>query len=110
MRTFPQAGYSVAKAPAQIGLEFDEPVTVQSLSLDGESRGRIATSRPSRSADRTTITVSADRPLPDGTYTVRWRITAADGDVVDGTFGFGVGVPTTAADASSAETAGKATT
>ena len=110
VRTFPQAGYSVAEGPAQIGLKFDERVTAQSLTLDGKSRGRIATSQPSQSADGMTVTVSANRPLPDGTYTVRWRITAADGDVVDGTFGFGVGVPTDFTDAGSAATAAAATT
>ena len=31
------------------------------------------------------------RPLPPGSYTVRWRVTGTDGDLVEEEFRFGVG-------------------
>lgn len=106
--TMPEAGYSVSEPPAQVGVVFDEPVTVHFLVVEGQARGRIATTDPETSADGATVTVSPTRPLPDGRYTVRWKITAQDGDVVEGAFGFGVGnvAATTAVDPGSTSTEG----
>lgn len=98
VRTLPQAGSGYAEAPTQMGLEFDEPVTVRSLTVSGQARGKIQTSRPSRSPEGTTVTITADEPLQDGIYTVHWEITATDGDVVEGAFGFSVGVRAGSAD------------
>lgn len=92
LETLPQAGFSYAESPVEIGLVFDEPVAVQRLTVRGQARGLIATSDPSRSPDGTKIIVTSDEPLLDGNYTVRWQITAEDGDIVDGAFDFGVGV------------------
>lgn len=92
LETLPQAGYSYSQSPVEIGMVFDQPVAVQRLTVLGQARGRIATSKPLRSPDGTKITVTPDSPLPVGNYTLRWQITAEDGDLVDGTFDFGVGV------------------
>lgn len=89
--TLPEAGYSVTTSPEEIGLVFDERVTVHFLDVEGQARGKIRTSDPELSADGTRVVVRPVDPLPDGAYTVRWQITALDGDIVDGTFGFGVG-------------------
>ena len=106
--TLPQAGYSYSQSPVEIGVVFDQPVAVQRLTVSGQGRGLIATSKPLRSPDGTRITLIPDRPLPAGNYTVRWQITAEDGDLVDGTFDFGVGVPsaTSRSGSSSTDTVG----
>lgn len=92
LETLPKAGFSYAESPVQIGLVFDEAVDVQRLTVRGQARGPIATSSPSLSTDRTTATVTPVEPLPDGNYTALWQVTAKDGDIVDGTFTFGIGV------------------
>jgi len=92
LQTFPQAGYSYSESPVEIGLLFDQPVTIQRLTVLGQARGLLAMSKPLRSPDGTKITVVPPEPLPGGNYTVRWQITAEDGDIIDGTFDFGVGV------------------
>lgn len=101
--TLPEAGYSVTAPPEEIGLVFDERVTLHELTVEGQARGDIQTTDPQLSADGTRVVVRPLAELPDGAYTVHWQITALDGDVVDGTFGFGVG-------AAAAPVAGSSTT
>lgn len=94
LETLPRAGFGYAESPVEIGMVFDQPVTIQALTVLGQARGRVATTKPLLSPDHTKVTVRPGRSLPDGNYTVRWQITAEDGDTVDGTFSFGVGVQT----------------
>lgn len=93
--TLPEAGYSLSQSPEEIGLVFDEPVTVMKFAVEGQARGPIATT-PATAAQEGRVVVRPTMPLPPGRYTVRWQITAQDGDVVDGVFGFGVGVAASA--------------
>lgn len=105
--TLPEAGYSVASPPEEIGLVFDERVTVHELTVEGQARGDISTSDLRVSDDGMRVVVTPSRELPEGRYTVRWQATGSDGHDVDGTFGFGVGdaaVP--AAQASDVQTSG----
>lgn len=46
---------------------------------------------PSWSADGKTLTLTLAKPLPKGTYDVRWQATAADGQAMKGTVTFTVG-------------------
>ncbi|MFG1710971.1 copper resistance protein CopC [Nonomuraea sp. M3C6] len=94
--TLPEAGYSVSESPEEIGLVFDEPVTVNKFVVEGQARGQISTTAVQRTRDGKVL-VRPTAPLPAGRYTVRWQITAQDGDVVDSAFGFGVGVGVAAA-------------
>lgn len=91
--TLPEAGYGVSQTPEEIGLIFDEPVTVVSFVVEGQARGKIATT-PVRPGADGKVVVRPTSPLPIGRYTVRWQITARDGDAVEGVFGFGIGVTT----------------
>lgn len=107
--TLPEAGYSVATPPEEIGLVFDERVTVHELTIEGQARGDIQTSELKVSGDGMRATVQPEAELPEGRYTVRWRATGVDGHDVDGTFGFGVGDAAAPAQASTVETPGLAT-
>ncbi|MBS3180356.1 MULTISPECIES: copper resistance CopC family protein [unclassified Pseudoclavibacter] len=51
--------------------------------------------------DGTTVTSAVDDTLPDGAYTVNWRVVSSDGHPITGTIPFTVGDPT-AADAPAA--------
>ncbi len=94
LRSTPEANAAVDSAPAQVELLFSE-------SLDGsfsratvlDSTGKTVDNGDSRvdPADLTRLTVSLPS-LPDGVYTVSWKVlSAVDGHVTSGAFPFAVG-------------------
>lgn len=85
---------TVVGSPAQVVLRFNEPVetglgAVRVLAADGRPVDTGSLTRPTDSS------VSVDLPddLPDGTYTVAWRVTSADSHPLHGAFVFHVGAP-----------------
>jgi len=109
LTTTPPAGYATTEPPVVVSIRFDEPVTVRQFVLRGQGRGPVGTSQVTKSDGGRTATVRPVTPLPPGRYTVQWQITAQDGDIVDGTFGFGVATSAPAAAGSATQTAGTAT-
>ena len=95
VRSDPPAGGTVEEAPAAVRLVFSEPVQllapedVDVVDEDGEpvssAGGRVA-------ADRRVIEVPLQPGLPDGTYTVFYRVIGADSHVIPSLFPFGIGV------------------
>ena len=95
----PAAGSEV-KAPRNVRLAFSKPVDPASAAVSivmtampgmtnhGEMLIRNFT--PSWSADGTTLTLTLAKPLPTGTYEVRWQSAASDGHVMQGVVGFDV--------------------
>lgn len=95
----PAAQTAVAESPTVITLLFNEPVTVGDRAvvlLDDDGRplptGPVALERDGRF-----VTLQPDQLLEPGTYTVRWRVTGGDGDLVEQEFRFAVGVAVQAA-------------
>jgi copper transport protein len=97
--TDPAADTAVPFAPQSITLVFNEPVSIGAAAIvlldsDGKAiplgaattgrQGEVVTARPSAA-------------LPPGSYTVRWRVTGSDGDLVEEEFRFGIGYALTAA-------------
>lgn len=56
--TLPEAGYSVNTPPEEIGLVFDERVTVHELVVEGQARGDIRTTDLQVSTDGTRVVVT----------------------------------------------------
>lgn len=95
----PAAG-AEAKAPKAITLTFSQPVDQASAAASivmtampgvpnhGEMVIRNFTA--SWSEDRQTMTLTLRKPLPAGTYEVRWQAAAADGHAMTGAVGFEV--------------------
>ncbi len=95
----PAAG-TEAKAPRTITLTFSQPVDQASaaasivmtampgMSDHGELVIRNFTA--SWSEDGQTMTLTLRKPLPAGTYEVRWQAAAADGHAMSGAVGFEV--------------------
>lgn len=91
---------STAKAPKMITLTFSQPVDQASAAASivmtampgmanhGEMPIRNFTT--SWSADSATLTLTLKKPLPTGTYEVRWQAAAGDGHAMTGTLGFEV--------------------
>lgn len=95
----PAAG-SAAKAPKAITLTFNQPVdrataaasivmtAMPGMANHGEMLIRNFTM--SWSADGKTMTLALKKPLPAGTYEVRWQAAAGDGHTMTGKVGFEV--------------------
>lgn len=90
----PAPGTTLDTSPETITLTFTEPpdpdlTTVELLDVAGST---VPTSRPELAGART-VRVAIPDPLPDGTYTVSWRVVSTvDGHLTAGTVPFGVGV------------------
>jgi len=95
----PAAG-AQSKAPKTITLAFSQPVAPASASASivmtampgmanhGEMTIRNFTA--SWSADGKTMTLTLKKPLPAGSYDVRWQAAAADGHAMTGSVSFDV--------------------
>ena len=93
LTTEPGTDAAVPDSPAAVVVVFNEAVTAgpDALSvLTGTGRavpvGSAATAR-----DGFAVITRPAAALPPGSYTVRWRVTGADGDPVEGEFRFAVG-------------------
>lgn len=91
--TSPPAGYAVPRSPTTVSLTFDEPVTTgrHALVVTGPGGTAVSTGPLQHADGGRRISVTVDTRLPAGGYTVTWQVTATDGDVVGGSYGFAVG-------------------
>jgi copper transport protein len=88
----PAANSVLEEGPPQIILDFDEAVEgdLASIELYDGDRAAIELGAP-RAGDDDTIVVADVPELSEGLYAVVWRVTSADGHVIDGAFSFQVG-------------------
>ncbi len=77
------------RAPRQVTLQFDQPVTLPTIHVY-DMRGR---EHAGRALPTGTGIVAPVRGLKRGVYTVRWHATSADSHAIGGVFTFGVLVP-----------------
>lgn len=89
VKTSPKAGATVAKLPKVITLTFNEPIgrafpaTVRHDGMNHASRTRI------NPRNRKQVQIFTTGNMAE-TYTVRWRVTSADGHGIRGSFRFTV--------------------
>lgn len=99
--TTPATDSGVAEAPSTIVLLFNEPVTVSQrpVSVVGPNTRSVVVGGVTSGRGGRAVTAALSGGLAPGLYTVRWRVTGADGDIVEGSFRFAVGtlVPAAAA-------------
>jgi copper transport protein len=84
----------LASSPKSITLTFNEPVETQFgavLIYDGEAKQ--ASSGKVTQPDKESVAVTVDDKLPNGTYTVTWRVISGDTHPISGAFVFHVGAP-----------------
>ena len=91
----PSAGQTLATSPAAIALTFTEDLAAGSTGSVADANGAtVSIGATISAADRTQMSIALKPSLPNGVYKVSWHsISADDGDSLDGTFFFGVGVP-----------------
>jgi len=95
LRTEPAPQTTAKPAPDTVRLHFSEPVEVTfgAVRIFDVNGARIDSGTIRRTDGNREVVVPVD--LKDGTYTVTWRVTSADGHPVRGGFGFFVGNPST---------------
>ncbi|MCX4695445.1 copper resistance CopC/CopD family protein [Streptomyces sp. NBC_01408] len=92
----PADGTVLKTAPKQVTLTFTESVTFSddSLRVLSPDNERV-NPRPAQYVDgkENTARVELSEKLPQGTYTVAWRVVSADGHPISGAFVFSIGKP-----------------
>ncbi|MEX2290558.1 MAG: copper resistance CopC family protein [Mycobacteriales bacterium] len=94
VETTPGAGYAVTSPPEAVSVTFNEPVTPvgDALTLrlgDGTSIPLVVDLQQGGSSLRGV----PDEELAAGSYEVAYRVVALDGDLIEGSFAFGVASP-----------------
>jgi copper transport protein len=87
----PADGAVLARAPPQLRLTFDEPVSPLALRLVGAGGHSAVLTAVSQQGASLLITPP---PIGEGTHALSWRVVSADGHPVGGTVVFSVGAPT----------------
>jgi copper transport protein len=88
--TSPASRHELGRPPRRVTIRFDEAVDALPNAVRVyDARGRIV-SRAPRSEDERKVVAAPLVRLPNGGYTVRWRVLSDDGHVVAGVFTFGV--------------------
>ncbi|THV27695.1 copper resistance CopC/CopD family protein [Glycomyces paridis] len=95
-KTDPASGAVLQTAPAEVVVEFNEPVTpIDAATGVVAPDGDRADTGVTRSDDGTAITIAVDSSA-EGTYLVSYRVVSDDGHPVAGTFTYSVGTETEA--------------
>ncbi|SCL44194.1 hypothetical protein GA0070606_0180 [Micromonospora citrea] len=89
----PAAESRLTAAPTQVTLTFMQRLdpAFTTIALTDAARERVPTGEPVVTG--TTGTVTIDRPLANGVYTVAYRVVSADGHPVQGSYRFTVADP-----------------
>jgi copper transport protein len=98
----PADGAVLAKAPAELSLTFDEPVSPLILKLVEPDGSTVSLGKSRLDGNRVVLTAPAS--LGTGSYVLSWRVISEDGHPVGGAVVFSIGMPSsgTATDATEA--------
>jgi copper transport protein len=93
--TTPAEGSVVHGVVRMVSATFDESVGVStdSLRVFDPSGRQVDVGGTHAGPGTGTVEVSLNTSLPDGTYTVAWRVVSADSHPVQGAFTFSIGQP-----------------
>jgi copper transport protein len=91
----PVDGAVLAKAPAELSLTFDEPVSPLVLKLVGPNKSQAPLGTPRVDGSRVALGVPAE--LGTGSYVLSWRVISEDGHPVGGALIFSIGMPSAGA-------------
>ncbi|HEX9141110.1 MAG TPA: copper resistance CopC family protein, partial [Gaiellaceae bacterium] len=90
LRTVPADGSVLAAPPATVQVFFDEAVRTSSgIKAVRNGGGSVLGGKPRVAGHR--LVVPLQPGLPDGDYTVLWRVLSDDGHTLAGVMAFGVG-------------------
>jgi len=88
----PPRGGSVSEPPERVELRFTEPVGAEfDPVVVRDADGARVDARDGRvDPNDARVVLAGLEELPEGSYTVEWRVTSIDGHVIDGRYGFAV--------------------
>lgn len=93
LRAEPATQSRVEKAPTEIRLHFNQPVTITSSAIQVLAPdGTLLSGTPATQEDGYVVVAPVSRIAAGQGYTVRWRVIGDDGHSPSGVFTFGVGV------------------
>jgi methionine-rich copper-binding protein CopC len=86
----PRVGSTVPSAPKEVALFFNQKLEAafSTIEVSDASGARVDQGKPVINA--TTMRIGL-KPLPPGTYTVRWQVLSVDTHTTEGKFSFQVG-------------------
>ena len=90
----PDPGSVVAKPPPAVVLRFDQevqPVAGGTDVVNSADQSVLGGAPHNAASDVRKLVIPLKPGLPDGDYTVRWRIVSTDGHIISGVLAFGVG-------------------
>jgi copper transport protein len=94
IKSNPAPGQVLARAPTQVQIWFDEPIAspLDQIQVTGSNGQRVDAGDGHVDAKDPRLIECSLRPgLPDGLYSVQWRVISADGHPVSGVIPFRVG-------------------
>ncbi|WP_149361525.1 copper resistance CopC/CopD family protein [Lolliginicoccus suaedae] len=93
--TTPSDGSQVDGSPGAVNLRFSEPITLveDSIRVLDRDAERVDTGGSRQDASPEQASVALLPGLPDGVYTVAWRVISGDSHPIRGSFTFTVGDP-----------------
>jgi copper resistance protein C len=98
----PAADAVLPAVPTRVQLTFSGAVSSPTMVLRNGTGDQVSDGEPL--LDGALVTLPLQETLPNGAYTVEWRVVSSDGDPVSGDFAFTVSAPVTAAPAPSSAT------
>jgi methionine-rich copper-binding protein CopC len=103
VETYPADADTLAESPEQVRLRFDEPIEAafDPVKVYDQQGDRVDEDDARVDPNDAKVLVGGLEELPDGSYTVEWRVTSIDGHIIDDTYQFAVA----ASDAQSSVTA-----
>jgi copper transport protein len=88
----PSQGGEVSEPPGRVELRFTEPVGAgfDPVAVRDASGARVDARDGQVDPNDARVVLAGLEELPEGSYTVEWRVTSIDGHVIDGRYGFAV--------------------
>ncbi len=92
IEAYPADGDALAESPDQVRLQFTEPIEAafDPVKVYDQQGNRVDEDDVRVDPDDAKVLVAGLKELPEGSYTVEWRVTSIDGHIVDDTYQFGV--------------------
>ncbi|HET7479980.1 MAG TPA: copper resistance protein CopC [Rubrobacteraceae bacterium] len=93
LKASPEYDEDVSKPPEQVRIRFNESVEAafSPMEVFNQQGKRVDLDDANTDPDNSAVLVASLNPnLPSGTYTVKWRVTSADGHPINGKYKFTV--------------------